>query len=94
MLLYAKTTSERASKGQGGNEFVLTEFTVGTPDNIVGQVELYLFDDDVKHGTDNNEWLLKFRHGGDEEDNDWDIIAQGHIPSKPKNKKGKKQKVL
>jgi len=88
MKLYATVTSERASKGQGGTEFVLIDFTVGDKKNLVGQVELYLFDDDVKYGDTENEWLLKWRR---DEDCDWDILTQGHIEGKPK---GKKQKGL
>lgn len=82
MNLYARATSDRASKGQGGNEYIVVEFTVGSPDNIIGQVELYLFDDGKHHGTDTDEWVLKFRNRGDEEDNDWDILAQDNIPNK------------
>jgi hypothetical protein len=32
MKLYAKTTSERASKGQGGNKFLNIDITVGERD--------------------------------------------------------------
>lgn len=89
MRLYATVTSERASKGQGGNEFVLVEFTLADK-SVIGQVELYLYDDDVRHGANENEYLLKWREGDDEEDNDWDILTQGHIPSD--KKKGKREK--
>ena len=85
MKLYATTTSERASKGQGGNEYVVSEFNVER--EVIGQVELYLFDDD-KSGYNENEWVLKFREGGEGEGNDWEILAQGHIPAKSKKQKG------
>jgi hypothetical protein len=43
MKLYAKTTSERASKGQGGNKFLSVVITVGEEnekqDILVAQVE-------------------------------------------------------
>lgn len=87
MKLYATVTSERASKGQGGNEYVLIDFTAGDKDNHIGQVELYLYDDDVKQGSEENEWLLKWRRN---EDDDWHILSQGHIDST--KQKGKKKK--
>lgn len=42
MKLYATTTSERASKGQGGNKQLTVEFKVETDKGreIVGQVEM------------------------------------------------------
>lgn len=86
MILYATLTSERASKSQGGNEYVIAHFSVNR--KVVGMVELYLYDDDKQHGCNENEWLLKWRKGGDE-DGDWDILAQGHIPAKGKKQKGK-----
>lgn len=89
MKLYANITSERASKKHGGNEFVFVDFTAGDKDNSVGQIELYLFDDDEKYGDEENEWLLKWRKN---EDCDWDILTQGHIEGKPKGKKQKDEK--
>ena len=86
MKLYATVTSERASKGQGGNEYIIVNFTVNH--ELVGQVELYLYDDDERHEADDNEWLLKFRRY---EDEDFNILVQGHTPS-GKEMKGKKQK--
>ena len=35
MKLYATTTSERASKGQGGNKFIQTKLVVGNKDNQI-----------------------------------------------------------
>lgn len=33
MKLYSTTTSERASKSQGGNKFIETEYLIGSKDN-------------------------------------------------------------
>jgi len=38
MLLYATTTSERASKGQGGNEFIKTDITFN--EKLIARLEL------------------------------------------------------
>ena len=35
MKLYATVTSERASKGQGGNEWLAVDFTVGDAENPI-----------------------------------------------------------
>lgn len=58
------------------NEFIYQEFTV--KELPVGQIELYYFDDSVddKENCNEGEWLLKFRR---DENEDWDIIAQGNI---------------
>ncbi len=47
MKLYATTTSERASKGQGGNKFIRVEFLVGnaTDNEYFGAVILKETDD-------------------------------------------------
>ena len=44
MKLYAKVTSERASKGQGGNKFLSVDFTVG--DAIQNDMVLRVIFDD------------------------------------------------
>ena len=53
MNLYSTTTSERASKSQGGNEYLDTIFRVGdTHDNkVIGTISLSIEDD---------EWSLCF----------------------------------
>lgn len=44
MKLYATTTSERASKGQGGNKYVNIEMYVGESKNpmFIGKVKMYI----------------------------------------------------
>lgn len=59
MKLYATTTSERASKGQGGNENLLTVFTVEIDGqrqeiahmDIINRPEYYVFDWKLPDGT-------------------------------------------
>ena len=78
MKLYAQVTSDRSTKGQGGNEYILIDFTVGTARNPehIGQVELYLYNDRARHKVDTNEWVLKYRPTNED---DWEIIAQGNV---------------
>ena len=85
MKLYAEVTSDRASKGQGGNKYIIVDFTVGnvSRENI-GQVELY-YSDDTKHGVELDEWILQYRPS---EEEDWIIIAQGNVERKGKKRKG------
>ena len=79
MKLYTTTTSERASKVQGGNEFIVSQFSV-EHENI-GEVELELLED--------GEWLLKYRAN---DLMDWDILRQGSIDIlKTKSQKVKSQ---
>jgi hypothetical protein len=42
MKLYATTTSERASKGQGGNEFLDVHFYYEDKNSIIGTITLTL----------------------------------------------------
>ncbi len=46
MKLYAKTTSERASKGQGGNKYINTEYFVGDAKypQFIGKTKLYIYE--------------------------------------------------
>lgn len=85
MKLYAEVTSDRASKGQGGNKYIIVDFTVGnvSRENI-GQVELY-YSDDTKHEVELDEWILQYRPS---EEEDWIIIAQGNVERKGKKRKG------
>lgn len=91
MKLYAKTTSDRASKGQGGNEYICIKLTVqnGAQQNYpIGEVILDYNDDVEKHGTTQNEWVLKYLA---HDKYDAEIIDQGNV--EPPNKTiGKKQK--
>jgi len=41
MRLYAKTTSDRASKGQGGNEFINIDLFIGDAKNPVPAGSVY-----------------------------------------------------
>ncbi len=82
MKLYATTTSERASKGQGGNEFLEIELSIDNGNVIVGYVYLNVNEDIKNHGDEVNEWLVQFTR---DKETDADIIAQGHY--KPKGKK-------
>lgn len=83
MKLYAIVTNEaRKEEGVGGSEYVNVAFKVGN--NNVGEVELYLHDDDVRHGCDENEWLLRFwKHP----EQDPLILTQGHTKGKKQNGK-------
>jgi hypothetical protein len=77
--LYATVTSERASKGQGGNEYLIIDLTVGNAAREqIGQVEL-IYNDDRKHGVALDEWVLQYRAGDSEADNEWAIIAHGNV---------------
>lgn len=89
MKLYATVTSERASKGQGGNKFIVIDFTVGTAQQPqkIGQVELY-YNDDRKDGFDTDEWVLSFRKS---EQDEWDIVAQGNVLPKGEKQKGENE---
>lgn len=89
MKLYATTTSERASKGQGGNEYIIIDLKVGSAKNSfsIGQVEVIL-NNDTKHGCNTDEWVLQWRSS---EHDDWNILAQGNIDNtKGEKKKGEK----
>jgi hypothetical protein len=89
MKIYATVTSDRASKGQGGNEYIIVDLNVGR--ERIGQIELYYSADTEnpaysKEGINTDEWTLQYRP---DEDTDWEIIAQGNV--KP-NETAKKQK--
>jgi hypothetical protein len=79
MKLYATIESERATKGQGGNEFIFSKFSVER--EKVGEVELELLKD--------GEWLLKYRPN---ELTDWEILRQGSVDILETRQKGKRQK--
>ena len=83
MNLYATSTSERASKSQGGNEYIIIDLNVHRTQ--IGQIEL-LYKADTKEGYDTDEWILQYRPEGSEEDRDWTIIAQGNVTKGEKEK--------
>lgn len=83
MKLYATVTSERASKGQGGNKFIVVEFKAGDRVKPIAEVQLYLHDDMNEMDADSDNWVLSWRNSPAD---DWNIIKQGHI--KGNNQKG------
>lgn len=90
MRLYATTTSERASKGQGGNNYICILLTVHNGSNQsykIGEIILDYMDDHKNHGDTQNEWVLKYLS---QKAYDPIIIDQGHVD--PPTTKGKKQK--
>lgn len=83
MKFYATTTSERASKGQGGNEYIIVDLNVGRVP--VGQIELHY------NADSENDWVLQYRLvDSDGEYLDWEILTQGNVI--PEQSKGKNQK--
>ena len=89
MKLYATTTSERASKGQGGNDFLEIELSIDNGNLIVGYIYLNINEDIENHGDKANEWIVQFTKS---KDIDADIIAQGHYIPKIKGKSQKGEK--
>lgn len=90
MKLYAKTTSERASKGQGGNDYIIIKLTVENGSKLdypIGELILDYNDDVKNHNTNQNEWVLKWLPFSAY---DAEIIAKGNV--EPRHKKGKRQK--
>ena len=64
MKLYAKTTSERASKGQGGNEFIEINITNEDKKNIYTLSVLPLPNGEVAFiPSDSTPYFIK-KHGG------------------------------
>lgn len=89
MKLYATVSSERATKGQGGNEYLEIELKVNDRENPIGYIVLDYIDD-VKEGRAYcDEWILKFSR--DKED--WNIIAQGHTNYQTKGEKQKGERM-
>lgn len=79
MKLYATVTSERATKGQGGNDYLCIKLTVKNGKRLdypIGEIVLDFMDDHKNHGTSQNEWLLKWI---DQRKYDAEIIAQGNV---------------
>lgn len=76
MKLYATTTSERASKGQGGNKFIEIELKAGDYTTPIGYIYLDAHED--------GEYVLKWKKQGNE---DAEILTQGQLKQKGKQKK-------
>lgn len=92
MKLYATVTSDRASKGQGGNDYICIKLTVqngSRQDYPIGEIVLDYIDDQYIHGSSQNEWVLKYLSDKSGTD-DWNIIDQGNV--EPQQTKGEKQK--
>lgn len=85
MKLYATTTSERASKGQGGNRYLKTVFTIDKQEDEQLNVNMRVRDDD-----NNIVDILIVRHN--HIDKSKTIIYQDkfQIRTKGKNQKGEK----
>ena len=90
MRLYALVTSDRASKGQGGNKYICIKLTVQNgikQDYPIGELILDYKDDQKEHGTTQNEWVLSYLA---QTKSDAEIIDQGNVepPTKGKQQKG------
>lgn len=91
MKLYAQTTSDRASKGQGGNKWICIKLTVQNGSKLdypIGEIILDYMDDVAEHGANQNEWILKYlAHTAV----DPVIIDQGNVePPRKKAEKGER----
>lgn len=89
MKLYASVTSDRATKGQGGNEYICIKLTVqngSKQDYPIGEIVLEYKDDVKTHRVNQNEWILKYipQTGYDAQ-----IIDQGHVEPQTKGEKQK-----
>lgn len=84
MKLYATTTSERASKGQGGNKFIRIQLTAGDAVNQVdmGMIEMLYMD---LKGSLNTSDCVEIRYFKPKESG-YHVIYDKEIP------KGKKKK--
>lgn len=87
MILYAKTTSERASKGQGGNEYIEVQITDKNQKEIYNLVliphpEGFLVIDNKKAR------IMKRQGGGYDIDSDQAIRSFEEIKAKGEKKKG------
>lgn len=91
MRLYSTVTSERASKGQGGNEFLEVEFSIDNGNIILGEIYLDIKNDIEENSCDMNEWYIQWKPNGAE---DAQIIAQGHYVPKTKGEKQKTAKCV
>ncbi len=79
MKLYATVTSERASKGQGGNEYIEIELKVLDRDKPVGILVLEYHNDSKNHKADMDEWVLKYASATGQGFDDYEIIDQGNV---------------
>lgn len=94
MKLYATITSERATKGQGGNDYIIINLNVqngSKKDYPIGEIEL-IYNNDVENpaikNCNQNEWVLQYKPF--KVLDEWTIIDKGNVEP-PKNK-GERQK--
>lgn len=67
MLLYANVSSERARKGQGGNNYIEIELLAYDRKKPKGYLLLLAHPD--------NEWEIRWQKDRNE---DWTVLEQGH----------------
>ena len=105
MKLYATTTSERASKGQGGNDFLEIELKAFDRDRPVGHITIDLVTDSTEKL---NQYIIKWYPDGIDGEADGytdpTILKEGHRDegeiqclrepmARQQQMKGKKQKI-
>lgn len=91
MKLYATTTSERASKGQGGNDFLEINITDENGRNIYHLSILPLFNGDVAFlPSDSTPYFIKKQGGGYLADKDQHQVLVQMLARR--KSKGKRQK--
>jgi len=72
MKLYAKVNSERASKGQGGNEYVQVELYAFDRDVPIGEISMCVVGDSEGNGK---QYLITWRAEGSQDEY---ILQEGH----------------
>lgn len=88
MKLYATTTSERASKGQGGNKFITVEITANK--QVIALIKVFPSPvGQITKGYDNFivQWLETNREG-----KETGIVTHGDVRGVKQEQKGKSQK--
>ena len=75
MKLYATITSERASKGQGGNKYVEIELKAFDRDTPIGTILLETQQDATGQL---NQYILKWQDNTTAHADEWMILLEGH----------------
>ena len=75
MKLYSTTTSERASKGQGGNEYIEIELKAFDRNKPIGKI---LLTTEADATNKKNQYILKWQDNTIEGNEDWHILLEGH----------------
>mgnify|MGYP001413781361 CR=1 FL=1 len=73
MKLYSTTTSERASKGQGGNEYIEIELKAFDRNKPVGIILLEVLKDSKDKPK---QYIIQFKDP--DFDEEWEILKEGH----------------